>query len=98
LSRHCRRNATARAPFVARGDDSGTSKAELRFLGANQASAPKRQKALGTEIGGSGMGPTLNIAAAMGGYTMSDRGTRLNFENRQNLTILVEGDRRLFNQ
>ena len=47
---------------------------------------------------GSGMGPTLNTAAAMDGYTLSDRGTWLSFKNKQNLTIVVEGDRRLFNQ
>jgi tungstate transport system substrate-binding protein len=44
------------------------------------------------------MGPTLNTAAAMDAYTLSDRGTWLNFRNRQDLTIVVEGDRRLFNQ
>jgi tungstate transport system substrate-binding protein len=44
------------------------------------------------------MGPTLNTAAAMDGYTLSDRGTWLNFKNRQNLKIVVQGDRRLFNQ
>ena len=47
---------------------------------------------------GSGMGPTLNTAAAMDGYTLSDRGTWLSFKNKQNLTIVAEGDRRLFNQ
>ena len=44
------------------------------------------------------MGPTLNTAAAMDGYTLSDRGTWLSFKNKQNLKIVVEGDRRLFNQ
>jgi len=44
------------------------------------------------------MGPTLNTAAAMDGYTLSDRGTWLSFKNKQNLKIIVEGDRRLFNQ
>src|SRR5712692_6308324 len=47
---------------------------------------------------GSGMGPTLNTAAGLGAYTLSDRGTWLNFKNRGDLAILVEGDRRLFNQ
>ena len=47
---------------------------------------------------GSGMGPTLNTAAAMDGYTLSDRDTWLNFKNRQNLKVVVEGDKRLFNQ
>jgi tungstate transport system substrate-binding protein len=44
------------------------------------------------------MGPTLNTAAALDGYTLSDRGTWLSFQNRRNLRIVVEGDRRLFNQ
>ncbi len=92
-----RKIAAARAPFVARGDDSGTSKAELRFwteTGIN----PKAAEGGWYRDTGSGMGPTLNMAAAMDGYTLSDRGTWLNFKNCQNLTILVEGDRRLFNQ
>jgi tungstate transport system substrate-binding protein len=89
--------AEAKAPFVARGDDSGTSKAELRFW----KEAAIDPKALGSgwyRDTGSGMGPTLNTAAAMDGYTLSDRGTWLNFKNRQNLKVLVHGDRRLFNQ
>ena len=44
------------------------------------------------------MGPTLNTAAGMGAYALTDRGTWLNFQNRGDLEILVEGDRRLFNQ
>jgi tungstate transport system substrate-binding protein len=92
-----RKIATARAPFVARGDDSGTSKPELRFwteAGIN----PKAAEGGWHRDTGSGMGRTLNTAAAMDGYTLSDRGTWLNLKNRQNLTILVEGGRRLFNQ
>jgi tungstate transport system substrate-binding protein len=92
-----RKIAAARAPFVARGDDSGTSKAELRFW-AEAGVSPKSAEPGWYRDTGSGMGPTLNTAAAMDGYTLSDRGTWLNFKNRQNLTILVEGDRRLFNQ
>ena len=46
---------------------------------------------------GSGMGATLNTAAAMSGYALTDRGTWLSFKNRGNLEILVEGDERLFN-
>ena len=89
--------AEAKAAFVSRGDDSGTNKAELRFW----KDAGIDPKAIGQgwyRDTGSGMGPTLNTAAAMDGYTICDRGTWLNFKNRQNLKIVVEGDRRLFNQ
>jgi tungstate transport system substrate-binding protein len=92
-----RRVAEAKTPFVARGDDSGTSKAELR-LWKEAGSDPKTAGIGWYRDTGSGMGPTLNTAAAMDGYTLSDRGTWLNFKNKQNLTIVVEGDRRLFNQ
>jgi len=92
-----RKIAAAPVPFVARGDDSGTSKAELRFWKDADIS-PKSADGGWYRDTGSGMGPTLNTAAAMDGYTLADRGTWLNFKNRQNLTILVEGDRRLFNQ
>ena len=89
--------AKAKAAFVSRGDDSGTNKAELRFW----KDARIDPKAIGQgwyrDIG-SGMGATLNTAAAMDGYTICDRGTWLNFKNRQNLKIVAEGDRRLFNQ
>jgi tungstate transport system substrate-binding protein len=89
--------AAAKAPFVARGDDSGTSKAELRLWQAAGID-PKASGAGWYRDTGSGMGPTLNTAAAMDGYTLSDRGTWLSFKNKQNLKIVVEGDRRLFNQ
>jgi len=89
--------ADAKAPFVARGDDSGTSKAEMR-LWSEADIDPKRAEAGWYRDTGSGMGPTLNMAAAMDGYTLSDRGTWLSFKNKQNLKIVVEGDRRLFNQ
>jgi len=92
-----RKIAAARAPFVARGDDSGTSKAELRFW-TEAGISPKAAEGGWYRDTGSGMGPTLNTAAAMDGYTLSDRGTWLNFKNRQNLMILVESDHRLFNQ
>jgi len=92
-----RKIAEAKAPFVARGDDSGTSKAELRFW-KEAGLDPKTVGAGWYRDTGSGMGPTLNTAAAMDGYTLSDRGTWLNFKNRQNLKIVVQGDRRLFNQ
>jgi tungstate transport system substrate-binding protein len=91
-----RKIADAKAPFMARGDDSGTSKAELRFW--KEAGLDPKTGASWYRDTGSGMGPTLNTAAAMDGYTLSDRGTWLNFKNRQNLKIVVQGDRRLFNQ
>ena len=79
-----RKIAQARAPFVARGDDSGTSKAELRFW-KEAGIDPKAAGAGWYRDTGSGMGPTLNTAAAMDGYTLSDRGTWLSFKNKQNL-------------
>lgn len=91
------RIAAVGAPFVSRGDKSGTHGAELRLWQA----ANVRPPASGSgwyEESGSGMGPTLNIASAKGAYTMSDRGTWLNFKNRGDLAILVEGDPVLFNQ
>jgi tungstate transport system substrate-binding protein len=87
----------AKAPFVARGDDSGTSKAEMR-LWREAGIDPKIVGGSWYRDTGSGMGPTLNTAAAMDGYALSDRGTWLSFKNKQNLTIVVEGDGRLFNQ
>jgi tungstate transport system substrate-binding protein len=89
--------AQAKAPFVARGDDSGTSKAELR-LWKQAGIDPKKAEGGWYRDTGSGMGPTLNTAAAMDGYTLSDRGTWLSFKNKQDLRIAAEGDRRLFNQ
>jgi tungstate transport system substrate-binding protein len=92
-----RRIADAKAPFVARGDASGTSKAELR-LWKEAGIDPKTGEGGWYRDTGSGMGPTLNTAAAMDGYTLSDRGTWLSFKNKQALKIVVAGDRRLFNQ
>lgn len=90
-----KRIAAAKAPFASRGDDSGTNRAELRFwktAGIDVKAAPVWYRELGQ-----GMGPTLNTAAAMNAYTLTDRGTWANFKNRQSLTILVEGDKALFN-
>ncbi|HYM04513.1 MAG TPA: substrate-binding domain-containing protein, partial [Stellaceae bacterium] len=89
--------AAAKAAFVSRGDDSGTDKAEKRLW---RDAAVDVRAASGTwyRETGSGMGPTLNTAAAMNAYTLSDRGTWLAFGNRRDLAILVEGDRRLANQ
>ncbi len=94
-----RRVADTKAPFITRGDDSGTNAAELRFW--RDAGIDPKAASHGSgwykDIGGS-MGPALNAAAAMGAYTLSDRGTWLSFQNRRDLVIAVEGDRRLFNQ
>ena len=87
--------ASANAPFISRGDKSGTHAAELRFWKIAEADA---NKGSGYKECGCGMGPALNMASATGGYVMSDRGTWLNFKNRGDLTVLVEGDKRLFNQ
>jgi len=83
------------AAFISRGDKSGTHAAELRFW--NQAGLADK-KGSGYKECGCGMGPALNMASASGAYALTDRGTWLNFKNRADLTILVEGDKRLFNQ
>ena len=87
--------ATANAPFISRGDKSGTHAAELRFWKMTDTDA---NKGTGYKECGCGMGPALNIAASSGGYVLADRGTWLNFKNRADLAVLVEGDKRLFNQ
>ncbi|PDT88273.1 tungsten ABC transporter substrate-binding protein [Bradyrhizobium sp. Y36] len=92
-----RKIAAARAPFISRGDKSGTHAAELRLwrdagvdLGAGKDNWYR-------EIG-QGMGPALNMASSSNAYLLSDRGTWLSFKNRGELAILTEGDKRLFNQ
>jgi tungstate transport system substrate-binding protein len=89
--------ATAKVPFVSRGDDSGTHKAEQQLWRAAGVDAAAASGTWYRETG-SGMGPTLNTAAGMHAYTLSDRGTWLSFQNRSDLEILVQGDGRLFNQ
>jgi tungstate transport system substrate-binding protein len=89
--------AEAKAPFVSRGDKSGTHAAELRLwkiagVDLDKARGPWYRDA------GAGMGPALNMAASLNAYLLADRGTWLSFRNRQDLAILVEGDTRLFNQ
>jgi tungstate transport system substrate-binding protein len=87
----------AQAPFVSRGDRSGTHFAELeiwKLAGIDIA----KEKGPWYRDTGQGMGPALNTAAAMNAYILSDRGTWLSFKNRADLVIAVEGDRRLFNQ
>jgi tungstate transport system substrate-binding protein len=87
--------ATANAEFVSRGDKSGTHAAELRYW--KMADLTDKMGS-GYKSCGCGMGPALNIAASSGGYVLADRGTWLNFKNRAELAVLVEGDKRLFNQ
>lgn len=87
----------ARATFVSRGDDSGTHNKEMR-LWQEAGVDPLRASGEWYRETGSGMGATLNTAAGMGAYTMSDRATWIAFENKGDLEVLVEGDKRLFNQ
>jgi tungstate transport system substrate-binding protein len=93
-----RKLATSTAPFVSRGDKSGTHMAEMRYWGAAGVADPAVAKAAGYRACGCGMGPALNIASSTGAYVLTDRGTWLAFKNRGDLAILVEGDQRLFNQ
>ncbi len=86
--------AAGNASFVSRGDKSGTHSAELRFW----KMSGQENKGTGYKECGCGMGPALNIAASTGAYVLADRGTWLNFKNRADLAVLVEGDKRLFNQ
>jgi tungstate transport system substrate-binding protein len=89
-----KRVAAGDTPFVSRGDKSGTHGAELRFWTAAGVD-PKTWS--GYKESGSGMGPTLNMAASTGAYTLSDRGTWLSFKNRQDLEIVYAGDPAMFN-
>jgi tungstate transport system substrate-binding protein len=91
-----RRIAAARAPFVSRGDRSGTHAAELRAWQEAGLDLAAVRGDWYREIG-QGMGPALNAASASNAYVLSDRGTWLSFRNRGDLAILVEGDQRLFN-
>ncbi len=92
-----RRIAAARAPFISRGDRSGTHTAELRYWRDAGLDINAVKGDWYKEIGG-GMGPALNTASAQNAYVLTDRGTWLAFKNRGDLAVLVEGDRRLFNQ
>ena len=87
------RITTSQTPFLSRGDDSGTHKAELRLwaaAGIDPAAGDYREA-------GAGMGTTLNIAVGMAAYTLSDRATWMSFGNKSDFTVLVEGDPLLFN-
>jgi len=88
---------TKGAPFISRGDRSGTHIAELALWKDAGIDITKDHGPWYKEIG-QGMGAALNTASASNAYVLSDRGTWLAFKNRGDLTILVEGDKRLFNQ
>jgi tungstate transport system substrate-binding protein len=85
------------APFISRGDRSGTNIAELALWKAAGVNIAADKGAWYKEIG-QGMGAALNMASASNAYVLSDRGTWLAFRNRGDLAIVVEGDKRLFNQ
>ena len=86
-----------RAPFVSRGDKSGTHMTELELWKAAGIDLDKTKGSWYRDTG-QGMGPALNTAASMNAYLLADRGTWLAFKNRGELAILVEGDQRLYNQ
>jgi len=85
------------APFVSRGDKSGTHSAELALWKQAGIDITAAKGSWYREIG-QGMGAALNTAGAMNAYVLSDRGTWISFKNRGDLEIAVEGDKRLFNQ
>ena len=89
-----KRIAQVSAPFASRADKSGTHAAEMRYWRA----AGIEPRGAWYRATGSGMGPTLNTAAGLGAYALTDRGTWLSFRNRADLVVLVEGDAKLFNQ
>jgi len=87
--------AAANGDFISRADKSGTHAAELRFW---KMAGLENKTGSGYKSCGCGMGPALNMASSTGAYVLADRGTWLNFKNRGDLKVLVEGDQRLFNQ
>lgn len=95
ISAALKKIASSNASFISRGDKSGTHAAELRFW--NQAALADK-KGSGYKECGCGMGPALNMGASTGAYVLTDRGTWLNFKNRADLKVLVEGDAKMFNQ
>ena len=92
-----RKIEASQSAFVSRGDKSGTHAAELRYWKAAGVDLEAKKGAWYRDTG-SGMGPALNTASSMNAYILADRGTWLNFKNRGELGIVVEGDTRLFNQ
>ncbi len=89
--------APTNQPIISRGDKSGTHAAELR-LWQNAGIDISKAKPAGYKECGCGMGPALNMGSSLNGYVLTDRGTWLNFKNRGDLVVLVEGDKSLFNQ
>lgn len=87
--------SAATAGFISRGDKSGTHAAELRYW---KTAGVEPTAFAGYKACGCGMGPALNMASSLGAYVLADRGTWLNFKNRADLAVLVEGDKQLFNQ
>lgn len=87
--------SSANAGFISRGDRSGTHTAELRYW---KTADVDPTSFTGYKACGCGMGPALNMAASLGAYVLADRGTWLSFKNKADLAVLVEGDKRLFNQ
>ena len=86
------------APFISRGDRSGTHIAELAIWNKDAGIDIDKEGGPWYKSIGQGMGAALNTAGASNGYVLSDRGTWIHFKNKGDLAILVEGDRRLFNQ
>ncbi|MGA7208796.1 MAG: extracellular solute-binding protein [Pseudolabrys sp.] len=86
------------ATFISRGDHSGTHLAELALWNKDAGVDIENDNGAWYESIGRGMEPTLHMASAKGGYVLSDRGTWIHFKNKGDLQILVEGDKRLFNQ
>jgi len=85
------------APFISRGDRSGTHIAEINLWKASGVDIEKEKGSWYKSIG-QGMGAALNTAGASNAYVLSDRGTWISFKNKGNLVIAAEGDKRLFNQ
>jgi tungstate transport system substrate-binding protein len=89
---------SSNASFISRGDKSGTHAAELRYWAETDLVKLPNQKGSGYRECGCGMGQALNMASGRNAYVLSDRGTWLNFKNRGDLAVLVQGDQRLLNQ
>jgi tungstate transport system substrate-binding protein len=92
-----RKLASSTSSFISRGDKSGTHAAELRYWKQTGIDSPSKAMT-GYKECGCGMGPALNIASSTDAYVLTDRGTWLSFKNRGGLVVLVQGDKRLFNQ
>lgn len=87
--------ATAGAPFVSRGDDSGTHRVELRLWTAGEIDPAEEEWYFSI---GQGMGDTLNMANEKLGYALTDRGTFVAMKSNLEIGIVFEGDAVLFNQ